>query len=96
MLDWLRRRLTDYTEGVGRVFVCCDTCHRVVPHYRVSGKHGRITCQCGGRVFRAQRIAEWRAAWWVLGVGLIWRRWLCRQADWDARVPMRVVTNPYA
>jgi hypothetical protein len=96
MLEWLRTRLTNYTPEVGRIFVCCDDCKRVVPHYRITGRHGRLTCRCGGRLFRAKTISEWRAAWWTLVVGLFWRRLICRQVEWDPRVPMRIVTGKYA
>lgn len=96
MQNWLRQRLTEYVPGVGRVFICCDECRRVIPHYTVSGRHGRLRCDCGGTVFRAATLPEWRAAWWVLAVGLLWRKTLRRRADWDPRVPLRLVSSRYA
>lgn len=96
LITWLRTTLTDYTPDVARVFVCCEDCHRVVPHYTVSGRTGRLDCRCGGTTFRARRIPEWKAAWWVLVVGLLWRKTVCRRADWDARVPMRTAPSKYA
>lgn len=89
MLDWLRQTLTEYTPGVGRVFVRCDDCKRVVPHYRITGRLGKLDCRCGGRVFRPATVSEWQAAWWVLVIGLLWRKTLCRKAEWDPRVPWR-------
>lgn len=95
-MEWLRKRLTEYVPGVGRVFVRCDECQRVVPHYTITGKHGRLDCRCGGRVFRPVRLPEWQAAWWVLVVGLLWRRTIRRRPDWDARVPVREAMTRYA
>lgn len=77
------------TPGVGRVFLGCDRCPRVVPHYQVYGPHASGRCRCGSTQFRPRQIPEWRAAWWLLVVGWLWRKTLCRAAVWDPRLPVR-------
>jgi hypothetical protein len=81
------------TPGIDRVFIACDRCGRVMPHYRVYGqKVARVTdglCRCGGSTFRPRRLPEWRAAWWVLLVGWLWRKTIRGAAEWDPRVPLR-------
>jgi hypothetical protein len=96
MQDWLRSKFTDYTPGVTRVFIICDDCKRVVPHYIVSGPRGRTNCRCGGTTFRPRRISEVRAAWWVLVAGLLWRKTILQREDWDARLPVRDADSKYA
>lgn len=81
------------TPDVDRVFIACDRCQRVMPHYRVYGRVvRRITdglCRCGGATFRPMRIPEWRAAWWVLVVGWLWRKTIRKELEWDPRMPVR-------
>lgn len=92
--EWVRRKVTDYTPGVGRVFVVCGAgphpgCNRVVPYYRLHGKGRPTGCpHCANTYFRPAQIAEWRAALWLL-----WG-WLTRQGD--PRMPFRVITDRYA
>lgn len=93
--DWLRKNVTDYTPGVGRVFVICgggprSGCGRVVPYYRLYGPLARkVGCPyCGQLYFRPAPIPEWRAALWV-----VWG-WISRQGD--PRMPMRMVHDRYA
>ena len=79
------------TPGVLRVFLACDVCRRVVPHYRVYGSKGMAPghCQCGATQFRPTTIPEWKAALWVLVVGWFWRKTVRRYAEWDPRMPVR-------
>lgn len=89
MLDWLRRRLTDYTPGVGRAFLVCRACGGVVPYYRVHGPIRTATgCRCGHTYVRPATIPEWKAAGWLL-----WG-WLTRRGD--PRMPIRQVDSRYA
>lgn len=81
------------TPDVGRIFIACDRCHRVMPHYRVYGKKSKPTdgqCRCGGLQFRPRRLPEWQAAWWVLVVGWLWRKTLRKYPEWDPRMPIRM------
>lgn len=79
------------TPGVSRVFIACDSCRRVVPHYRVFGSRAAAAgcCRCGGTQYRPTVLPEWKAALWVLVVGWLWRKTLRRQAEWDPRMPIR-------
>jgi hypothetical protein len=92
---WLRRKITDHTVGVARVFIVCGAgkhigCGRVVPYYRLYGKGiTSVGCpKCGQIHFRPATIPEWRAALW-----LFWG-WVTRQGD--PRMPMRIMTDTYA
>lgn len=77
------------TPGVDRIFLACDTCKRMVPHYRIYGRGVPGRCKCGGNALRPVRLPEWRAAWWVVIVGWLWRRTLRRCEEWDPRMPIR-------
>lgn len=79
------------TPGVDRVFLACDRCQRTVPHYRVYGRRQTTPgmCRCGCSQFRPTILPEWAAAWWVLGVGWLWRKTIRREVDWDPRMPIR-------
>ncbi len=82
------------TSEVGRTFLRCSACGRVVMHYWVCkavGETGRTGCPCGGIHVRSTRIPEWRAAYYVLS-RLVWRKWLLRKPYWDPRMPERTVT----
>lgn len=79
------------TPGVDRIFIACDRCGRVMPHYRAyppldEPASGR--CVCGTGVYRYAHLPEWQAAWWVLSC-YVWRRLLRGKAQWDPRIPMR-------
>lgn len=86
--EWIQRRVTDYTPGVGRVFVRCTQCQRVVPYYKLTGRIVRYGCACGNKHFRPVNIPEWQAVVW-----LAWA-WLRRKGD--PRMPMRTVDSNYA
>jgi hypothetical protein len=78
--------------NVRRMFIACEHCRRVMPHYHVYGRLSeKSTCRCGCNSFRPVRIPEWRAAWWVLVVGWLWRKTIRRHAEWDPRMPMRTI-----
>jgi len=81
------------TPGVDRVFIACLSCGRVRPHYRAYAFRPKTRdeafCKCGGQHFRPVRLPEWKAAWWVLVVGWLWRKTLRREAQWDPRMPIQ-------
>lgn len=77
------------TPEVGRIFLACDACQRVVPHYRAYGPPATARCRCGGTLYRPVRIPEWQAAWRVLVVGWLWRKTICRRTLWDPRMPVQ-------
>jgi hypothetical protein len=80
------------TDDVGRVFLGCKECRRIMPHYRAYGpatKRGVGQCKCGSTMFRPIRIAEIRAAWWVVVVGWLWRKTIRKETLWDPRMPVR-------
>lgn len=78
---------------VGRVFIACDGCRRVKPHYEAyppAGEKGSFGCpKCHQKFFRPIHLPEWRAALWVLGVGWFWRKTVLKKERWDPRVPIR-------
>jgi hypothetical protein len=83
------------TPDVGRLFMICHVCHRVVPSWRLVG-HAKqmphLGCVCGCQHVRPARIPEVQAAYWVLVRGLLIRRLLGRkrqQSEWDPRLPWR-------
>jgi hypothetical protein len=95
LTDYIRARITDYTPGVGRVFVVCGAgphvgCNKVVPHYRLYGKGiATLGCtRCGNTYVRPANIPEWKAALW-----LAWG-YLTRKGD--PRMPLRMTSSPYA
>lgn len=100
MLSALRARLRDpewvpfTTPTEGRVFLTCDGCGRVVPHYHAAysaeeAKQRRPGCRaCGHAYFRVTRIPEWKAAWWLLVVGVLWRKTIRGMERWDPRTPV--------
>lgn len=80
------------TPGVQRVFIACAACQRVMPHYRVYGQRASNgQCRCGSNTFKPRRIPEWKAMFWVLVVGWLWRKTLRREPEWDPRMPIRQV-----
>lgn len=87
--DWLRRRVTEYTPGVGRVFLVCRECQRVVPYYRVYGPKAHMGCpHCANDTYRIARIPEWKAALWLL--------WGYVSRQGDPRMPIRQAPTKYA
>ena len=88
--DWIRKRVTDYTPGVGRVFLACRGCERVVPYYKLYGK-GITTngCpHCGHLYFQPKQIAEVYAAWLLL--------WAYVTKQGDPRMAYRKIDSKYA
>lgn len=81
------------TPGVDRVFLACDRCGRVVPHYQVYGHRSEALghCKCGHRQYRPIVLPEWKAAFWVLVVGWFWRKTVRKHVEWDPRMPIRQV-----
>jgi hypothetical protein len=81
------------TPEVSRIFLACDRCRRVRPHYQVYGRVPRSPleslCKCGSNTFRPIHISEWNAAWRVLVVGFLWRKTILRKTEWDPRMPIR-------
>lgn len=86
-------RVAFASDEVGRVFIACDGCGRVMPHYRVYGRVvKKVTdglCVCGSTLFRPRRLPEWKAMWWVLVRGWFWRKTIRGESEWDPRMPVR-------
>lgn len=82
------------TPEVGRIFLACQTCGRTVPHYRVYGRVGATKtsgrCACGATMYRPIVLPAWKAAWWLLVVGWVWRKTMRREPEWDPRMPIRM------
>lgn len=77
--------------GVGRRFMVCKDCRRVVPSWRLvveKPKPGyRFGCRCGCTFCQPRVINDARAMYWVLVRGLLLRRLLqWRTDDWDPRL----------
>lgn len=90
--DWMLSDQVILTSpGIDRVFMKCVQCGRIRPAYDLLKKppYKRIGCKCGARQQRPTNVSEWLAAWWVLGVGVVWRKWIRRLPNWDPRIPMR-------
>ena len=88
--EWIRKRVTEYTPNVGHVFVACRGCERVVPYYRLYGKHIKSHgCpHCAHLYFAPVQIPEWKAAIYVA--------WGFLTKQGDPRMPFRVVGSKYA
>ena len=83
------------TPGIGKIFLGCRLCRRVVPQYRCYGnlhEPGIGLCRCGSNEFSPMPIAEWYAAWLVLS-RLVWRKWILKRAMWDPRISQRIIPN---
>lgn len=82
------------TPDVGRIFIACQECRRVMPHYRVYGRVPAATetgrCRCGGATFKPTVLPSWKAAWWVFVVGYLWRKTIRKAQEWDPRMPIRI------
>lgn len=80
------------TPTIGRIFIGCKDCLRVMPHYRIYGRRPTSPrdgqCRCGGTQFRPVRLPEWKAAFWVVVVGWLWRKTINKQQEWDPRMPV--------
>lgn len=89
----MAERVAFATDGVGRVFLGCRRCSRVVPQFRCYGNKdepGIGLCRCGCNEFSPMRLPEWKAAAWVLAC-LVWRKWVLKKDMWDPRIGMRVI-----
>jgi hypothetical protein len=85
-------RVAFTTAEVGRFFLGCRRCARVVPQYRCYGsakEPGAGLCRCGGNEFSPMVIPEWKAALWVLIVGWLWRKTILQREMWDPRIAVR-------
>jgi len=91
LIDWVQSKGADAVPGVGRMFMVCRECHRVVPYYRVYGPSERAltSCYCGHDTYRTAVIPNWKAALWLL-----WGFVLTRKGD--PRLPIRKMDSPYA
>ena len=82
------------TPGVGRVFLACKQCGRTVPHYQAAYSAEEATrhrpgCRgCGHPYYTYRALPTWKAVWWVLIVGVLWRKTLMRRERWDPRTPV--------
>jgi hypothetical protein len=87
-----------YTIGasarVGRNFIICDLCRRVVPAWQLviaKPKRGQVIgCRCGSVKVRPAIVPWWVSSWWFFVVGLFWRRLVCWRREWDPRLAMRL------
>lgn len=81
------------TADVGRVFMVCYSCRRVVPAWRLiiskPRPNQRRGCVCGSGDVKSETIPEWRAGYWLLVRGFLIRRLIGRNAEWDPRLPLR-------
>lgn len=80
------------SPGVGRIFMRCDSCSRLRPAWELVAKAGslkRLTCTCGSKFQRPTNLPAWRAFWWLIVVGWLWRKTVRRETFWDPRLPMR-------
>lgn len=96
MRHWRPETVAFTTPAVGRFFLGCRRCGRVVPQYRCYGsqtEQGIGLCRCGNNTFSPTPIAEWRAALWVLSC-LVWRKWLRKREMWDPRIAVRQMDGP--
>lgn len=101
MFQWIMRRwrpetVAFATPEVGRFFLGCRRCARVVPQYRCYGSQdapGVGLCKCGNNTFSPMVIAEWRAAVWVLVIGWVWRKTIRGYEMWDPRIATRTIAD---
>lgn len=88
------RRVLFSAPGVGRQFMLCHSCHRVVPMWKLSGRRKsrrqRFGCKCGAQDVVSRTVNGVIAAWWVFVRGLLIRRLICQREDWDPRCPIRL------
>ena len=79
------------TSEVGRLFMRCHDCQRVVPAWQLlKATPGGLTgCRCGSTYVRPKAIPTWLAGWWIFVRGLLIRKWIKRDVNWDPRVPWR-------
>jgi hypothetical protein len=88
---WRPEAVAFATPEVGRFFLGCRRCARVVPQYRCYGSQdepGVGRCRCGNNTFSPMTIPEWRAALWVVWC-YVWRKKIRGYEMWDARIALR-------
>lgn len=88
---WQNKAVFGTTDEVGRLFIRCFSCRRIVPAWRViSEKPGGVPgCWCGSKDVRPDTIPTSAAVYWLLFRGLVIRKWILRTKNWDARIPWR-------
>ena len=79
------------TPGVGRLFMACDMCGRIVPLWRLVAtadrkKSYRMGCKCGSGQMRFTWVPFWKGLSILTGAYL-WRRVILRYKNWDPRIP---------
>jgi len=86
------------SPDVGRVFMVCYECRRVVPAWRLvmsEAKPGTpIGCRCGSAHVKTATINALASGWWFFVRGLAWRKLVRRLKEWDPRVPVRKPSAP--
>jgi hypothetical protein len=88
---WRSEDVAFATPEIGRFFLGCRRCARVVPQYRCYGSQdeaGVGLCRCGNNTFSPMVIPEWRAALWLLGC-YVWRKQILKKDMWDPRIAVR-------
>ena len=91
-IPFVGERVAGATQHVGRIFLTCKECRRVVPRWRVIRAkvgRGKIGCKCGCLYSQPRNIPEWQAAWWYLIRGRLVRGLILRRDDWEPRIPWR-------
>lgn len=66
--------------------------------YRAADKSEASCRVCGDARVRPAHLSSLRAAWWVLVMGLLWRRLVCRKTEqrlWDPRMALRFRAPSY-
>ena len=88
---WRHEHALGASPEVGRVFLCCRECRRVVPMWRLVGTRPASAkgCRCGFQEMRPTHVSE-ITAWAFLIYGFVWRRLIRRLKDWDPRMPLRL------
>lgn len=100
MIDWQRVRdvLTDKvvigtaSNEVGRIFVRCYDCRRVVPAWNLlkqKGDGGRSGCKCGSNQVKPRNIGKPLGYWWYFVRGILIRKLILRKSNYDPRIPYR-------
>lgn len=100
MIDWqrvsdiLHNRVVIGTRSneVGRIFVRCKECRRVVPSWnlmRLKGDTDRVGCKCGSLEVKPRNIGKPLGMWWYFVRGLLVRKLILRKGNYDPRIPHR-------
>lgn len=92
VLDILNNRVViGTTPGVGRLFMRCYDCQRIVPAWQLlKAKPGGVAgCVCGCTYVKPKTLAWLPASYWLFLRGFVIRKWILRSEAWDPRVPWR-------